>query len=963
MRQPQSRISRRGFIGGAVAGVAASAISATEGHAAGAATDRTSLLSHSNQMRTDHQWMRFLSNQDLRWGRMPTRWYDAPFLGNGLLGTLMYAEPGKNAIRFTVGHTEVQDHRPKFEPNLGLARLPIGHFTLTPVGTITGVDLRLDLWNAELRGTITTTAGRIGLRALIHTDRSVLVASIIPTTGERQASWAFHPAESISPKAKQRPTPPEYTGNPPAVLSADRDVHIVTQPLLAGGHYVTAYRETRHPVVPRARTLYAAVAHSFPDTTATAPAVGAVRRASALPVGTLLVSHRRWWNGFYRKNFLSIPDAKLQSFYWIQLYKTASATRAHTPVMSTCGPWLEPTPWPATWWNLNAQLEYWLIHGSNHLELDALTRTLSEHRAQLALNAPVPYRADSLAMPRVTNTKAAGTGPIGIPGKGSPPEIGNLTWAMHNAWLSYRHTMDDGLLRDTVFPLLRGAINYYLHFLAEGADGKLHLPETISPEYGSAPDCNYDLALLRWGCRTLLDAAARLKIADPLEARWREVLDRLVDYPVDDKGYMIGAGVPFAKSHRHYSHLMMVYPLHLVTAEQPGARELIERSLRHWIGFAGALQGYSFTGAASIAAQLGYGDEALGYLGELVRRFLKGATMYKESGPVIETPLSGAQTMHDMLVQSWGGLIRLFPATPAAWADVTLHDFRTEGAFLLSAVRKGGVTQFVRVRSLAGEPCRLRHSISAPVSVRGAWGQRVVWRDLGEGTIEIELDAGDEALVYARGTRPDLTIAPVRITRPAEPWGLPPRPPLGETVPVDLSGVFDNDGVSPDDNPTDGNLDGTGYTYSAHTLPAAGPLTHEEVRFVFPGSAPGEKNNVTAAGQTIAMPRGRYARLWMLGSGTGGGVQTKATAQYSDGTTGTVDIKISEWLRETSFAETELVRCTHRNHPSGRNNANPAIFCQSATLDPTRELESITLPVLAAPQLHLFALSLEKPRP
>ena len=89
-------------------------------------------------------------------------------------------------------------------------------------------------------------------------------------------------------------------------------------------------------------------------------------------------------------------------------------------------------------------------------------------------------------------------------------------------WLSYRHTMDESILRDTLFPLLRKAVNYYLHFLAPGADGKLHLPATFSPEYGvNAPDCNYDLMLLRWGCRTLLDSAERLGVHDPLTARWR----------------------------------------------------------------------------------------------------------------------------------------------------------------------------------------------------------------------------------------------------------------------------------------------------------------------------------------------------------------------------------------------------------------------------------------------------------
>jgi hypothetical protein len=275
--------------------------------------------------------------------------------------------------------------------------------------------------------------------------------------------------------------------------------------------------------------------------------------------------------------------------------------------------------------------------------------------------------------------------PVGIPGKETPtPEVGNLTWALHNVWLSYRHTMDWRLLRDTLFPLLRKAINYYLHFLAAGADGKLHLPATFSPEYGvNATDCTYDLALIRWGCKTLLTAAEELRIDDPLAGRWREVLATLVPYPVDANGYMIGADVPFAKSHRHYSHLLQVYPLYEITWERPEHRRIIETSLDHWVGFEGALQGYTFTGAASMSAQILRGEKAEFYLGELQRRYIQPNTMYKESGPVIETPLSAAQSLHDMLVQSWGRVIRLFPAVPAQWADAALRDFRTEGAFLL----------------------------------------------------------------------------------------------------------------------------------------------------------------------------------------------------------------------------------------------------------------------------------------
>ncbi len=409
--------------------------------------------------------------------------------------------------------------------------------------------------------------------------------------------------------------------------------------------------------------------------------------------------------------------------------------------MATSGPWLEPTPWPATWWNLNVQLEYWLIHGSNHLELDAVTRALGEFRDNLTAEMAAPYRADSLGIPRTTDmhlvnggatSNAQGYG-VGIPGQDTPtPEVGNLTWALHNVWLSYRHTMDETILRDVLFPLLRKAINYYLHFLEPGADGKLHLPATFSPEYGgNTRDCNYDLMLLTWGCRTLLDSAELLGIDDELAPRWREVLAKRVAYPTDTNGFMIGADIPFAKSHRHYSHLLAVYPLYELTGHTPDELALIEKSLAHWVGFEGALQGYTFTGAASMSALLGKGEDALKYLGQLMSRFIQANTMYKESGPVIETPLSAAQSLHDMVCQSWGGVIRVFPALPAAWKDLTVHDFRTQGAFLLSAVREGGTTRWVRLVSEAGAPCVVRHGIAGAVDVRDGRGQAAPLRGRG----------------------------------------------------------------------------------------------------------------------------------------------------------------------------------------------------------------------------------------
>ncbi|MBE1471286.1 glycosyl hydrolase family 95 catalytic domain-containing protein [Kibdelosporangium phytohabitans] len=780
-------ISRRGLLGGAVAGTVLRA-SPASAHAADGV-----------------DWPRFLGTCDLVWQRVPRAWYEGPFLGNGFLAAAVYREPGANAVRITVDHSRVQDHRPEFGNEWGVARLAVGKLVLTPRGAITGVDWRLDLWNAELAGVIRTDRGDVRIRLFVHAGTDLLSLEV-----DGPHTLVFEPAEALSPRTIREPPPANFPRNPEPVVRTERDITTVVQPMAAGGQTATAYRK-------RGTTFLLSVQHSYPGVTAEADVRKAVRFAG--PDRLLRQQHQDWWHAFYRKSFLSVPDQLLQSFYWIQLYKIASASRDTGPIMATTGPWIEPTPWPSLWNNLNVQLEYWLAYGSNHLELDPIPRTVRATQKILIDALRPQFRGDSMGVRRSTDAQFDDAGYVGAPGFSTDPEIGDLPWLLHNVWLHYRHSMDDRVLA-ILFPTLRRAMNYYLHFLSKGMDGRLHLAPTFSPEYGTAPDCNYGLALIRWSCRTLLE----VEPDDPLAPKWREVLRDLVDYPVDANGFMVGTGVPFAKSHRHYSHMLAVYPLYLVSAES-GQRDLIERSLKHWISFEGALRGYSFTGASSISAGLGRGDDALKYLREFVARFAQANTMYFEAGPVIETPLSGAQSVHDMLCQSWGGVIRVFPAVPGAWRDVALRDFRTEGAFLVTASQRDGRVEFVGVRSLAGQPLKLKANIPDP-EVHGARK----WHKQADGTLVIELGQGQEVLVHEKGRKPDLTIRPVPISTPAQPWGLPPLPDQGTTVTVDLTAAMDNDAFTNEFHMGDGDFDGTGNTYPAAQLPQTGQANDDGSR-------------------------------------------------------------------------------------------------------------------------------------
>lgn len=129
--------------------------------------------------------------------------------------------------------------------------------------------------------------------------------------------------------------------------------------------------------------------------------------------------------------------------------------------------------------------------------------------------------------------------------------------------------------------------------------------------------------------------------------------------------------------------------------------------------------------------------------------------MYTEAGPVVETPLSAAASIHDMLLSSWGGKIRVFPALPAAWPDATIHNMRTEGAFLVSAVRRGGDTKFIRIQSLAGEPCRLVTDMPNPAATD------VAVRRVADGEYELDLKKGESVVLTLNGADAELTIEPV----------------------------------------------------------------------------------------------------------------------------------------------------------------------------------------------------------
>ncbi|MBE3576406.1 MAG: hypothetical protein IMX00_01715 [Limnochordales bacterium] len=180
------------------------------------------------------------------------------------------------------------------------------------------------------------------------------------------------------------------------------------------------------------------------------------------------------------------------------------------------------------------------------------------------------------------------------------------------------------------------------------------------------------------------------------------------------------------------------------------------------------------------------------------------------------------------------------------------------------------------------------------------------------------------------------------------------------SLPVDLRAHFNQDGVSTLANPADGNFDGVGWNLAAELMPPAGQVVKlAGVEWLMPEYADGLLNNIQARGQRLPLPKGMYSGLYILATATGGGQTGKLTVNYADGSTQTVDIRVSDWCGEPSFGEEVAWEMAHRYDRNGPTGPATRLFRVWWKLDASREIESVVLP--NNPSIHIFALTLGLP--
>jgi len=453
---------------------------------------------------------------------------------------------------------------------------------------------------------------------------------------------------------------------------------------------------------------------------------------------TILAHHSQWWHSYWEQASVRVPNAIVERQWYLETYKFGAAARADTPPITLQGPWTADNrkipPWKGDYHHdLNTELSYWPAYSGNRLDgalgfVTWLWDTQGTARAWTkrffglpGLN--VPMTAD-LNQAQIGGwhqyTHSASTG----------------AWLAHHFYLHWRYTMDRTFLRDRAYPWLRD-VSVFLEAVTEkGPDGKRTLPLSSSPEINDnrleawfPSITNYDLALMRWTFEKTAELAEELNRSAEAE-HWRSVLAEMPELATDsDNGKLLVAkDYPLPGSHRHFSHLMAIHPLGLIRWENgPADRRIIEASLAEleekgtdwWTG-------YSFSWLASLAARARDGAKAERALEVFSTAFCLRSSFHCNGDQTdqsysnfryrpftLEGNFAAAAGLQEMLIQSYSGTIRVFPAIPKTWQDVSFEKLRAEGAFVVSAQHRAGRTTSVTIVAEKGGTLRLENPFGA----------------------------------------------------------------------------------------------------------------------------------------------------------------------------------------------------------------------------------------------------------
>lgn len=430
-------------------------------------------------------------------------------------------------------------------------------------------------------------------------------------------------------------------------------------------------------------------------------------------------------------------DAHLEEMYFqFGRYLLISSSRPGGIAANLQGIWnpLVSPPWRSNFTtNINLQMNYWPAAMTNLTELNEPLITQVQHMAANGKHTAWNYyRAGGWALHHNSDIWAM-TNPSGD--NMGDPKWAN--WVMGSPWICqhlyeyYLFTGSKKFLKDTAYPLMKGAAEFCLDWLVE-KDGVLITVPSTSPENEYIHPKGYkgkvtiasamDMEII-WDLFTnLIEATELLGIDKPFAKLLKEKRDMLNPLKVGKKGNLVEWFDDWEDEepqHRHVSHLFGLHPGRQIS---PWLNSKYADACRKTLEIRGdGGTGWSKAWKINFWARLLDGNHAY----KMYREILSNSTLnnlFDTHPPFqIDGNFGSTSGVGEMLLQSHLGFIHPLAALPASWPTGTVKGMVARGNFEIDMQWQNGELSNMQIHSRAGNTCVLKTKM--PLLVAGAKAQ------------------------------------------------------------------------------------------------------------------------------------------------------------------------------------------------------------------------------------------------